>query len=81
MQQPEISALRGQRVHMVGIGGSSMSGLAEMLARRFCGDRHRLDEGYALNHLRGLGIDARAGHHPEMLDGAACWFFRRHSEG
>ncbi len=76
MQQPEISALRGQRVHMVGIGGSSMSGLAEMLARDgFVVTGTDRDEGYALNHLRGLGIDARAGHHPEMLDGAALLVF------
>ena len=27
-----IESFRGKRVHMIGIGGSSMSGLAEMLA-------------------------------------------------
>ncbi len=72
MQQPHISAYRGRRIHMVGIGGSSMSGLAEMLARDgFMVAGTNRDEGYTLSHLRGLGIEARAGHHPDMVEGAA----------
>ena len=72
MQQPDISLYRGKRVHMVGIGGSSMSGLAEMLARDgFEVSGTDRDEGYALSHLRGLGMDVRAGHHPDMVEGAA----------
>jgi len=68
------SALRdfaGKRIHMVGIGGSSMSGLALMLA----GDGFEVsgtdrDEGYTLLQLRKRGMDVRAGHHPGMVDGA-----------
>ena len=40
MTTPHIRDFRDQRVHMIGIGGSSMSGLAQML----------LDQGY---HITG----------------------------
>lgn len=71
MRQTYLSALTGKRIHMVGIGGSSMSGLAEMLSS----DSHLISgtdsaDGYMLQKLRGLGIDARAGHYPEMVKGA-----------
>ena len=36
---PQIRDYQGQRIHLIGIGGSSMSGLAEML----------LDRGYAVS--------------------------------
>ena len=56
----------GKRVHMVGIGGSSMSGLAQMLhTDGFVVTGSDRDEGYALNKLRGLGIPVYAGHDPE----------------
>ena len=71
MQQPDIFYYRGKRVHMVGIGGSSMSGLAEMLLREgFTVQGTDRSDSQALARLRGLGIEARAGHHPEMVD--AC---------
>ena len=60
------------RIHMVGIGGSSMSGLAEMLLREgYLVSGTDRDEGYTLEHLRGLGIKALAGHHPQMVEDAA----------
>ncbi len=72
MQQTGIQAYRGKRVHMVGIGGSSMSGLAEMLLKEgFIVSGTDRDEGYTLAHLRQLGINALAGHHPQMVEGAA----------
>ncbi|MGI6696892.1 MAG: UDP-N-acetylmuramate--L-alanine ligase [Christensenellales bacterium] len=72
MHKANIHALRGKRVHMVGIGGSSMSGLAEMLMREgYAVSGTDQDEGYTLSRLRDLGIEARAGHHPQMVDGAA----------
>ncbi len=72
MHKPDIHSFRGKRVHMVGIGGSSMSGLAEMLLREgFIVSGTDRDEGYALSHLRELGIEAKAGHHPQLVDGAA----------
>lgn len=68
----DIAQFVGRRVHMVGIGGSSMAGLAEMLRKEGYqvtgSDR---SDGYALARLRDLGIDARAGHFPEWVNGAA----------
>lgn len=66
----------GKRVHMIGIGGSSMSGLAEML----------LKEGYvvtgsdnanshAVERLRGAGIEVFVGHKAENVHGAALIVF------
>ncbi len=71
MRQPYLKALSGQRIHMVGIGGSSMSGLAEMLAA----DGHILSgtdsaDSYQISRLRGKGLDVRVGHHPDMVKGA-----------
>mgnify|MGYP001026386125 CR=1 FL=1 len=68
----DIAQFVGQRVHLVGIGGSSMAGLAQMLHQEGYqvtgSDR---SDGYALQHLRDMGIDARAGHFPEWIAGAA----------
>lgn len=56
---------------MVGIGGSSMSGLAEMLARDgFAVSGSDSADGYALKRLSALGIDIKVGHHPEMVEEA-----------
>ncbi len=68
----DILDAKGKRVHMVGIGGSSMAGLAEMLSREgYTVTGSDRSDGYALSHLRAAGIDARAGHFPEWVDGAA----------
>ena len=72
----DILDYRGQRVHMIGIGGSSMSGLAEML----------LKEGYtvtgsdnanshAVERLRDMGIQVHVGHAAENVPGAALLIF------
>ena len=72
----DILNYRGQRVHMIGIGGSSMSGLAEML----------LKEGYtvtgsdnanshAVERLRNMGIPVHVGHAAENVRGAALLVF------
>lgn len=66
-----IRDYQGKHVHMIGIGGSSMSGLAEML----------LKEGYtvtgsdnanshAVERLRGMGIQVHVGHAAENVHGA-----------
>ncbi|MBR0220102.1 MAG: UDP-N-acetylmuramate--L-alanine ligase [Clostridia bacterium] len=68
----DILDYQGKRVHMIGIGGSSMSGLAEML----------LKEGYtvtgsdnanshAVERLRNMGVDVKVGHAAENVPGAA----------
>lgn len=60
-----------KRVHMIGIGGSSMSGLAQMLAQKGCrvtgSDRDESDKTRALA-ARGIGI--MIGHRPENVEGA-----------
>ena len=72
----DIHDYQGKRVHMIGIGGSSMSGLAEML----------LKEGYtvtgsdnanshAVERLRGMGIQVYVGHAAEHARGADLLIF------
>ena len=72
----DILDFKGVRVHMIGIGGSSMSGLAEML----------LHEGYtltgsdnthshAVERLEKEGIHIEIGHRPENVRGAALVIF------
>jgi len=66
-----LTAFKGQRVHLVGIGGASMSGLAQMLrADGFAVSGSDSADSATLALLRDLGVDARAGHHPEMVPGA-----------
>ena len=72
----DILDYQGQHVHMIGIGGSSMSGLAEML----------LKEGYivtgsdnanshAVERLRKMGIEVSVGHKAENVHGAKLLVF------
>ena len=71
-----IRDYQGKHVHMIGIGGSSMSGLAEML----------LKEGYhltgsdnanshAVERLRNMGITVHVGHHKDNVQGADLLIF------
>ena len=61
----------GGRIHLIGIGGSSMSGLAEMLADQGYkvtgSDR---DEGYLIHHVREKGCEVMIGHRAENVHGA-----------
>lgn len=71
MQIPHIRDYQGKRIHMIGIGGSSMSGLAEMLmdqGYRVTGS-DRVD-GYLLNDVRGKGAEVFVGHRAENVHGA-----------
>lgn len=66
-----IDAFRDQRVHLVGIGGASMSGLAKMLHMQgYTVSGSDQAAGYALESLRKLGMDVRVGHHPHLVEGA-----------
>ena len=68
---PHIKDYTGRRVHMIGIGGSSMSGLAGMLAQR--GIRVTGSDSarsYMTDALAGQGIPVSIGHHAENVDGA-----------
>lgn len=71
MQTPHIRDFQGRRVHMIGIGGSSMSGLAQMLKEKGyqVGGSDNL-ETYTTRHLRETGIPVVIGHEPENVRGA-----------
>lgn len=70
MKPVHIENFRNQRVHMVGVGGASMSGLARMLhIQGYTVSGSDQSEGYALESLRKLGLDVRAGHLPQMVEG------------
>jgi UDP-N-acetylmuramate--alanine ligase len=60
-----------QRIHMVGIGGIGMSGIAEVLLTlgySVSGSDTRLSP--ITERLTGLGADVREGHHAENVEGA-----------
>ena len=61
----------GKRAHLIGIGGVSMSPLAEVLRNMgVCVTGSDISEGAAVTRLRGLGIDVMIGHRPENITGA-----------
>ena len=71
MEGAGLSQFKNQRIHMVGIGGASMAGLAEMLHHEgYQVSGSDAADSYALKRLRSMGLDARAGHYPEMVKGA-----------
>jgi len=68
---PHIKDFLNKRIHMIGIGGSSMSGLARMLHEKdyeITGSDNL--ETYATKSLRGLGIDVTIGHRAENVQHA-----------
>lgn len=70
--EPRIRDYMGQRIHMIGIGGSSMSGLAEMLQREgYIVTGSDASDSHAAKRLRLAGIPVSVGHHPEEVAGAA----------
>lgn len=71
MNTPHIRDFQGGHIHMIGIGGSSMSGLARMLKAqgyRITGSDNL--ETYATRALRDEGIPVTIGHRPENVHGA-----------
>ena len=71
MSELSVFDFKNKRLHMVGIGGSSMSGLARMLATEgFSVSGSDSQEGYALEGLRKMGIRVYTGHHPEAVSDA-----------
>lgn len=71
MNVPHIRDYEGKRIHMIGIGGSSMSGLAEMLLEKgyIVTGSDRAD-GYLLGTLRQKGIRCMVGQKAENVHGA-----------
>ncbi len=69
---PHIRDFRGQRIHLIGIGGSSMSGLAEMLLDEgYPVSGSDRDEGYLIGDVRRAGAQVMIGHRAENVHGAA----------
>lgn len=62
---------KDKKIHLIGIGGVSMSGIAEMLlSLNAIVTGSDLMETKITNHLSNLGIKIEYGHHPEMIDDA-----------
>ena len=72
MPYPQIRDYAGKQIHMIGIGGSSMSGLAQMLLEQGYQVRGSDNlETYSTRHLRDdLGIPVVIGHKAENVHGA-----------
>lgn len=71
-----INDFQGKRVHMIGIGGSSMSGLAGLLHQRgyqVSGSDNY--ESYLVQWVRGLGIPVVVGQRAENVPGADLVIF------
>ena len=68
----------GGRIHLIGIGGSSMSGLAEMLIDQGYhvtgSDR---DDGYLIHYVREKGGQVMIGHRAENVHGADLVYPKR----
>jgi len=68
---PHIKDYKGKRAHMIGIGGSSMNGLAGMLKK--AGVTVTGSDGtasYMTKMLENQGIEVHIGHHAENVHGA-----------
>ena len=71
MTTPHIRDYRDKHIHMIGIGGSSMSGLAQMLkAQGYSLSGSDNLETYATRELREAGVPVTIGHRPENVQGA-----------
>lgn len=71
VDQIQAYLVPGRRAHLVGIGGVSMSPLAEVLkgmGMAVTGSDQA--EGAAVEHLRALGIPVAIGHRAENVQGA-----------
>ena len=71
MSTPHIRDYQGRRIHMIGIGGSSMSGLAQMLhdkGYRITGSDNT--HSHAVERLEAEGIPVSIGHRAENAMGA-----------
>ena len=66
-----IRDYQGKRIHLIGIGGSSMSGLAEMLIDQgYQVSGSDRDEGYLIDTVRKAGARVMIGHRAENVHGA-----------
>ena len=66
MMIPHIRDYIGKRIHMIGIGGSSMSGLAQMLiSKGYQVSGSDRTEGYLIGDVRAAGAKVFIGHAAE----------------
>jgi len=71
MQTPHIRDYHGKRVHMIGIGGSSMSGLAQMLVEKgYKVTGSDSVRSHSVEKLEAMGIPVAVGHREENVRGA-----------
>ena len=71
MQKTALLANSGNTIHFVGIGGVSMSALAEACLSRGLSVRGSdMNDGVYTERLRALGVDVRIGHSAENVCGA-----------
>lgn len=71
MSTPHIRDFKNKRVHMIGIGGSSMSGLAEMLLRQgysITGSDNT--HSHAVERLEAMGVKIAIGHDAKNVQDA-----------
>ena len=71
MSVPHIRDYQGKHIHMIGVGGSSMSGLAGMLADKgYIVSGSDRSDGYLMQHVRDKGVQVLIGHRAENVQGA-----------
>ena len=71
MSIPHIRDYQGKRIHMIGVGGSSMSGLAEMLVDKgYTVTGSDRSDGYLMQHVRDKGVKVFIGHDAANVEGA-----------
>ncbi len=71
MQHPHIQDYAGKHIHMIGVGGSSMSGLAMMLMQKgYIVTGSDRTEGYLIGDVRAAGIGVTIGHKAENVQDA-----------
>ena len=77
---PHIRDFAGKRVHMIGIGGSSMSGLALMLLNKgYIVTGSDGVQSYMTDMLAEHGIPVTIGHFPKTCTALTSSFLRRQS--
>jgi UDP-N-acetylmuramate--alanine ligase len=77
VDQAELLIQKGGWVHLMGIGGIGMAGLAILLKQRgFSVSGCDLQENRQTAHLRRCGIDIFFGHSEEHIEQQTCWLIR-----
>jgi len=72
MSEARIADYAGKRVHMIGIGGSSMSGLAEMLLKEgYIVTGSDRSHSHSVERLEAMGVQVATGHAAGNAEGAA----------